>query len=137
MTQPSQMQLIVCQLCGSVRVPVPAIVKQQRLTILAANGQPTAEIDPCPVCAMLAKFLEEEEPRVRTIPGPREEKSWKGKDAFLLAVRDNSDLYNGILRTCKQIDVDRKNGITYNAEGKRVESTTFEISPSANDGLMG
>ncbi len=46
---PPNEQLIVCADCGSVRFPVPAIVRQTRLTVV---GQPNTAIEPCPVCTM-------------------------------------------------------------------------------------
>lgn len=54
---------------------------------------------------------------------PFVDKKWNGKSAMLDAIRDNNDLYRGIIATCKRIDLDRKLGITYDSEGKRVKDT--------------
>jgi hypothetical protein len=62
------------------------------------------------------------------------EKSWRGKEAMSEAIRDNADLYQGILRTCKRIDLDRKAGITYDAEGKRKATPSAEV-PAADSGV--
>ena len=51
-------------------------------------------------------------------------RTWRGKESFLAAIRDNKDLYDGILRTCKRLDIDRKNGIEYGADGKAILSDT-------------
>lgn len=62
---------------------------------------------------------------------PFAEKKWNGKAAMLDAIRDNADMYGGILRTCKRIDIDRKTGILYDEEGKRTNSTAA-VAPSSS-----
>jgi hypothetical protein len=60
---------------------------------------------------------------------PYLDKSWRGKEAILAAIRDDSVLYQGILKTCKAIDLDRRNGIFYDEEGKRTNQPVTEKSP--------
>ena len=47
MTQPQNVSMLVCNDCGSVRVPVPAITSK----IVTLNGQPPS-VTPCPVCSL-------------------------------------------------------------------------------------
>ena len=53
MTQPQNVSMLVCNDCGSVRVPVPAITSK----IVTLNGQPPS-VTPCPVCS-LTKMIRE------------------------------------------------------------------------------
>jgi hypothetical protein len=48
------------------------------------------------------------------------DRSWKGKDSFLNVISGDKEVYLGILSTCKAIDLARKNGIVYDADGKQV-----------------
>ena len=50
MTQP-QVSMLVCNDCGSVRVPVPAITSK----IVTLTGQPPS-VTPCPVCILRKQF---------------------------------------------------------------------------------
>lgn len=52
MTQPQNVSMLVCNDCGSVRVPVPAITSK----IVVLNGPPS--VTPCPVC-WLTKTLKD------------------------------------------------------------------------------
>jgi hypothetical protein len=51
-------------------------------------------------------------------------RTWRGKENILAAIRDDNSLYDGVIRTCKRIDLDRKNGVVY--------KTNQESSPNPN-----
>jgi RecA/RadA recombinase len=41
------------------------------------------------------------------------EHAWRGKETFLDTLKNNSELCSGIIKTCKLIDINRKNGVVF------------------------
>lgn len=62
---------------------------------------------------------------------PYLDRTWRGKELMLQTIAEDKTMFDGIIATCKRIDIDRKNGVRYSEDGKRLTTPTDPLAATA------